>query len=230
MLIPKQILIGIYIIENKFNGQKYIGQSIDINNRLYHHKHSCNIKSKIDNAIKKYGINNFKYNIIEIVNESEYTKELLNQKEIYWIKFYNTFLGIGYNQTAGGDVISLGIDNMAYDHTLYTFYNKNGTVEENITQYNMRKKYSLDSARLSSLLSLKKEKSYKGWTLNKEYIKKVKEKPKNIIYTFYNEQYGIKKCKQIDLANEYNLDKSHLSKVCRGLIKHHKGWSIMKYN
>ena len=50
-------------------------------------------------AMNKYGYDNFVPSIIEECNDN-----LLNEREIYWIKFYNTTdKSIGYNMTTGGD-------------------------------------------------------------------------------------------------------------------------------
>jgi DNA-binding CsgD family transcriptional regulator len=49
--------------------------------------------------LRKYGEENFKW---EIIDNAETQKEL-NEKEVYWISFYNSFKGNGYNMTAGGD-------------------------------------------------------------------------------------------------------------------------------
>lgn len=52
------------------------------------------------NAIKKYGISNFKREIIEEC----YSKEELNSREIFWIDYYNaTKSKIFYNISIGGD-------------------------------------------------------------------------------------------------------------------------------
>ena len=49
-------------------------------------------------AIRKYGIENFTFEVIE-----ECRQEELNEKEIYWIKYYNSYGSGGYNATLGGD-------------------------------------------------------------------------------------------------------------------------------
>lgn len=92
---------GIYKITNKQNGKVYIGQSVDIERRWQEHRKRYNIE-KYDTlfykAIRKYGLENFSFEIIEVC-----TKEELDDKEIYWIKHYNSFdAEYGYNLTIGG--------------------------------------------------------------------------------------------------------------------------------
>ena len=88
-------MIGIYKITKKENGKSYIGQSNDIERRLQEHK--CRSNIPIDMAIQKYGIDAFTYEILE-----ECTLEQLDEREIYWIAFYNTYKGFGYNCNEGG--------------------------------------------------------------------------------------------------------------------------------
>ena len=71
----------IYQIENNLNNKKYIG------------KHKCNVLNDsymgsgklLRRAQNKYGIENFSKTILEYCNN----EEELNQREIYWINFYN---------------------------------------------------------------------------------------------------------------------------------------------
>ena len=96
-------ITGIYKIENKINGYCYIGQSTDILRRWRNHKTIANNENHEDKeyplyrAIRKYGIDNFDFSILE-----ECKVEELNDKEVYWIKQYNSFFN-GYNQTIGGN-------------------------------------------------------------------------------------------------------------------------------
>ena len=96
-------MCGIYKIENLINGKIYIGQSVDIQYRFSNHKsESFNPKSNayntaIHRAIRKYGIDNFSFEVIEECNQ-----EKLREREIYWIAYYNSF-GKGYNLTSGGE-------------------------------------------------------------------------------------------------------------------------------
>lgn len=77
-----------------------------INNKIYvgKHKHDNNHKylgsgNLLKDAIKKYGVKNFKREILEHV-----TDENINQREIYWIReLQSQNLEIGYNISSGGD-------------------------------------------------------------------------------------------------------------------------------
>lgn len=97
-------MVGIYAIVNKVNGKMYIGQSINITARWKNHrKTSRNDNDKgyhypLYRAIRKYDLENFDFIILEICNEEE-----LDDKEIYWIDFYDTTNeDKGYNLLDGG--------------------------------------------------------------------------------------------------------------------------------
>lgn len=85
----------IYILENKINGKKYVGQTTkSLEERIINHKSK---NSLIGKAIRKYGIENFHKTIIEI----SYDK--LNQVEIDKIKELNSLFPFGYNLSIGGE-------------------------------------------------------------------------------------------------------------------------------
>lgn len=95
-------MIGIYKITNNINGKCYVGQSDNIERRWREHKKRA---FKIDNnqqtnllyrAMQKYGIDNFKFEILE-----ECTKDCLDEREIYYIAKYQSYIN-GYNLTTGG--------------------------------------------------------------------------------------------------------------------------------
>lgn len=88
---------GIYKIENLINGHCYIGQSINIELRWKKHRALVeNSDYPLYRAIKKYGIDNFSFDIIQECEPCE-----LDELEIYWIEYYNSYYD-GYNQTRGG--------------------------------------------------------------------------------------------------------------------------------
>ena len=91
----------IYKITNTINGKFYIGQTIqNVKERFYQH---CATKCSkavsnmaIHRAIKKYGKSNFTVEVIEEIDSAN-----LNDRERYWIKYYNSYNN-GYNSTKGG--------------------------------------------------------------------------------------------------------------------------------
>lgn len=96
-------MIGIYKFTNKINGKSYIGQSINLEKRKKEHEHNCfnpnycNYDSKFYRALRKYGLENFDYEVLE-----NCTKEQLNEREVYWIFYFNSYQD-GYNSTLGGE-------------------------------------------------------------------------------------------------------------------------------
>ena len=89
----------IYIIKNRINTKVYIGQSVDAAQRFIKHCKKSSIKnnSLIDYAIQKYGANNFWFEILEKQVEN------YNEREKYWIQYYNSLSPNGYNLMSGGE-------------------------------------------------------------------------------------------------------------------------------
>jgi group I intron endonuclease len=92
----------IYLITNKVNGHKYVGQTTQpLNKRWQQHINESNRMSPkpIHRAFRKYGVDKFNVKVID-----ECDAVLLNEKEQYWIEQYNTFESAeGYNATSGGN-------------------------------------------------------------------------------------------------------------------------------
>ena len=91
----------IYKITNKSNNKVYIGQTIQKPiERFYQHcAKKCDkyiLNMVIHKAIFKYGKDNFTLEVVE-----EVPKQQLNEREEYWIKYYNSYTD-GYNSTKGG--------------------------------------------------------------------------------------------------------------------------------
>lgn len=95
----------IYCYTNLTNGKKYIGQTINpIQRHNLHKSNAFNQKSKEYNspfhrAIRKYGFETFKY---EVLVKDVDDIDLLNQLEINYIRQYNTQIPNGYNIEPGG--------------------------------------------------------------------------------------------------------------------------------
>ena len=98
----------IYKYTNLINNKKYIGQTNNFERRVREHKScsfnpkSINYDDKIHQAIRKYGYDNFKIEVVEIINNAlDY--ELVNEREQYWIKEEQSLLTQwGYNVLEGG--------------------------------------------------------------------------------------------------------------------------------
>ena len=92
-------MIGIYRITNKINGKSYIGQSVDLRNRLRDHiKAGLGIASsnnRFYTEMKNEGPEAFMYEILEECDRSQ-----LNEKERFWINFYSS-TNWGYNVMQG---------------------------------------------------------------------------------------------------------------------------------
>lgn len=98
-IIRKSMKWLIYKHTNLINGKSYIGQTSQ--NTLDRWRKGNGYKNNIYffNSIQKYGWNNFSHEIIETNIQ---TLKKANEREIYWISYYNSYKN-GYNLTLGGD-------------------------------------------------------------------------------------------------------------------------------
>ena len=100
-------MVGIYKFTNKINGKIYIGQSNNIEKRKQNHVQSSYNKNAGDyntffhQAIRKYGIENFDFEVLVTLDENDYTRKQLDELEIYYIAKYDSYKR-GYNATPGG--------------------------------------------------------------------------------------------------------------------------------
>ena len=95
--MKRKRICGIYKIENLINHKVYIGQSVDIERRFRGHinkEHNHHLK----HAFKKYGIENFSFEIIKETKDLDYW-------EIFLIQIYRaTDERYGYNSDFGGNL------------------------------------------------------------------------------------------------------------------------------
>lgn len=219
---------GIYKFTNKINGKIYIGQSIDIIARKRSHINDAYCKGKDSNcpfhqAIIKYGENGFNFEIIE-----ECPKELLNEREKYWIQYYDSYHN-GYNASPGGDNCGERSDGRA----LLLYDLEGNFVKETHNIASTARELGVGYQTVYQLLQGAR-KSTKGFQIR---YKESEDFPKTI--EPYNSRQGgsfvvLQLDKNDNILNEYKsvneaarqtgCDCSTISKVCRGKLKTHGGF------
>ena len=89
----------IYKIVNNINNKVYIGQTVrKPADRWQAHKHRAELlefKTHLYNAMRKYGVENFSFEMIE-----ECCNDILDDRERFWIQYYNSYTD-EYNETLG---------------------------------------------------------------------------------------------------------------------------------
>lgn len=97
------MLGSIYKIQNKINNKIYIGQTVKtIESRFKGHVWgaiSNRSNTALARAFRKHGIQLFEISLIDFCDN----KDKLNEKEKYWIQYYDCKTPNGYNLTDGGE-------------------------------------------------------------------------------------------------------------------------------
>jgi group I intron endonuclease len=100
-------MYSIYLITNKVNGKKYVGQTkYKVNRRWIAHKNYAKngVENKFYNAIRKYGALSFEVVTIETLED----RKEANASEERWIKILDTTNpDFGYNTKKGGEGFEL---------------------------------------------------------------------------------------------------------------------------
>jgi group I intron endonuclease len=149
----------IYKSTNNITGKIYIGQTTkSLEQRIKGH-----IKeSKIDSnrpfmlSINEYGEDNFTFETIDSANNLDE----LNDKEVYWINFYNSVSPNGYNVTGGGQ-----------GKKMKTTKELNRIISEGLKNSEKWQK-----TKNSEEYKLKMKKYFIGWNKGKKFSQEHKEK------------------------------------------------------
>lgn len=192
----------IYKITNLINGNSYIGKTeLTIPIRWKQHqsesKKECLEHRPLYAAIKKYGIQNF-----EIAQIEECSKDILNEREKYWIEYYGTFKN-GYNATLGGD----GKPYIDYDLIYATYQTTHSIVQT-------AQLCHVDSHHVSTILSIfgvTSEEKDKNRRLNSQKpVARLNKNTGEILEVFSS----IK-----EAENKYPQTNKHIAAVCKGKRK-----------
>lgn len=216
----KNVQKDIYLIKNIINNKIYIGQAKNAKERFQGHckpsaAHRDN--SLIDKAIQKYGKENFQIEILESQIEN------YNERERYWIQYYNSLTPNGYNILLGGDEPPIM---KGYEHPeaklskedifnlTNDLQNTNLSFEELAKKYNFKSKTSI--MEFNKGLTYVRDISYPIRTNN--YIGKLtNEDVKDIIqllrYTYRS---------YTDIAKQYNVEYRAIKRINTGELHFNK--------
>ena len=199
----------IYKITNLIDNKVYIGLTTRTVEARWK-EHCRHGSQQIDDAIQLYGIENFQIETLEECDES-----ILDDREKYWIDYYDSFKN-GYNNTYGGRgnnfimtdksdiVLQLWGDGLTINkivektslnvETVRGYLNKNGITKEQIRE------------RANYYIGLSKSRPVLQYDLDGNFIKE------------WNTA--------IEAANTLNLNSKYITSTCRG---HQKTYSGMKW-
>jgi len=159
----------IYKITNIINNKCYIGETKKNNPLLRWNEHKRQIKKEIgcpalQEAVKKYGINNFTFKILIICFDEDRF-----HYEIEYIKKYNSMSPNGYNLTKGGE----GGGFLGKKHTHKSITNISKTsIDKYKNNPELRKEISIKNKILMNNLEIKNK--IKNSVLNSDRCKKLK--------------------------------------------------------
>ena len=116
----------IYKITNDINNNIYIGQTIcDIHTRWTRHLATVGYRSNdLYKAMYDLGISHFHIDIVE-----ECSNNQLNEKERYWINFYDSYEH-GYNMTRGGGYWRGNIEDEILTQEIYQLWDEGYAITE----------------------------------------------------------------------------------------------------
>lgn len=118
----------IYIIKNTVNSKVYIGQTrTSVDQRWKEHlRHAQYGDQVINRAMKKYGVDKFYIETLEICEVS-----ILDEREIYYIDLYDsTDKSKGYNVSIGGNTPRFKRKALSISDLIDLYVNKEFTLEE----------------------------------------------------------------------------------------------------
>lgn len=209
----------IYAYVKKENNKiVYVGQTVDLNTRHKQHiKYDAfNINNKeynypLSRGIRKYGEDAYEL----IILEDNLTKEQLNEREIYWIAYYDTYFN-GYNQFTGGanpvkpifteEKINNVIEMLKDESYSYQdIVNKTGISMTHIYNINTGKRRKRDD--LQYPIRQSNTKGTKGLKFSQEECKKIHQEILSNKKTFK------------EIAKEFNCSDSTIRDINKGITK-----------
>lgn len=239
---------GIYCITNLKNNKKYIGQTYDLKYRWNRHKSDLNCgrhhNKHLQSAWNKYGEDNFSYSILEFC-----PIDVLDNKEIYWINYYNTL-----NQKCGYNLADGGLGCRGYKHTEEEILKMRMIQKpEPIVQLDLNGNYlntfiSAGEAGKylgkNSIAGIKRccdkdkykkaygyiwvyERDYKNGTIDWNYYFSKSTNEKKAVLQYDKKMNFVKQWDSIYQTKENGFDPIQVSNSCNGKILSHKDYIFM---
>lgn len=205
----------------------YVGQTVNLNNRHYRH-------FKIDpwdNCLKEYnyplsrGIRKYGEDAYElIILEKNLKKEKMNEREKYWIEYYDTYYN-GYNQSLGGSApVMVKHDEEEIDNVIKLLKDTNKTFQEIANECNisLTHVYNINTGQrrrrdgLIYPIRSNKEKGTKGLKFSQEECKEIHE------FIINNPSEKITK-----IAEKFNCSVWVINQIIKGATK---AYRLEEYN
>lgn len=207
----------IYLISNDVNNKLYVGQTIQTLNKRFN-GHCCYSKSDrsvnmyIKRAIHKYGKDKFHITLIE-----ECPINLLNDREKYWIDFYDSYNN-GYNLTKGGQ-----------DSNYFNLHKLEDTIDiKKFTEYiiefrplaiEVAAHFGISKCSVYNLIKRLDNPNLVLNSYNPRKAKSVEDIDKEELKRLYLDGWSI-----LDLVKKYHIKKHRISKFLKDNgIKVHRG-------
>lgn len=125
----------IYIIKNTVNGKVYIGQTrTSVNQRWREHlRHAQYGDQLINRAMKKYGVDKFYVETLEICDVED-----LDEREMYYIDLFDSTDKLkGYNVSIGGNTPKFKRKELSISDLVDLYVNKEFTLMEIAAKYDV---------------------------------------------------------------------------------------------
>lgn len=215
--IEEDVSMDIYTIykaTNNINGKVYIGFDSKFPRRIRGHKSKYNKRnSKFYYAIRKYGWDNFEWDIIYQSKDMVHT---LNEMENYFINQYDSYYS-GYNSTFGGE----GTKGFKFSEESKKKMSETRKGENNP----FYGKSHTQKSKCRNLNYFGENNPRYGTTLSEETKEKQRKKLCKRIYEIICPDGSILITNNLKkFCREYNLNDSNLYATIRGKQSNHKGY------